>query len=38
MTLEALIDTIYGNLFWFALAILAAIILYTLYTSLEKGS
>ncbi len=37
MNLGALIDLIYGNLFWFAAAVLIAIILYTIYTSLEKG-
>lgn len=37
MTLEALIDWIYGNLFWFVLAVLIVIILYTIYISLEKG-
>lgn len=37
MTLESLIDWIYGNLFWFALAILIVIVLYIVYTSLEKG-
>ena len=37
MSLTALMDFIYGNLFWFAAAVLLAIILYTIYTSLEKG-
>ncbi len=37
MTLGSLIDWIYGNLFWFALAVLIVIILYTIYNSLEKG-
>ena len=37
MTLESLIDWIYGNIFWFALVLLIIIILYTVYSSLEKG-
>jgi len=37
MTIESLIDLIYGNLFWFAAAVFIAIIIYVIYSSLEKG-
>jgi len=37
MTLESLIDLIHGNLFWMAAAIFIAIVIYVIYSSLEKG-
>lgn len=37
MSLESLIDMIYGNLFWLAVTVFIAIIIYVIYASLEKG-
>jgi len=37
MSLGAFLDMLYGSLFWLAIVVFIAILVYIVYSSLEKG-